>query len=76
MQQHVKDVQPSLGSIVQGVLAQSITDYAGELKKLSDASTEEWKRASEAIGLDVSTFEFPNWDVTKDYTEEDYKALK
>ena len=72
----VKDVQPSLGSIVQGVLAQSITDYAGELKKLSDASTEEWKRASEAIGLDVSTFEFPNWDVTKDYTEEDYKALK
>ena len=56
----VKDVQPSLGSIVQGVLAQSITDYAGELKKLSDASTEEWKRASEAIGLDVSTFEFPN----------------
>lgn len=72
----VKDVQPSLGAIVQGVLAQSITDYEGELKKLSDASTEEWKRASEAVGLEFNTFEFPNWDVTKDYTEEDYETLK
>ena len=72
----VKDVQPSLGAIVQGVLSQSITDYEGELKKLSDASTEEWKRASEAVGLDFNTFDFPNWDVTKDYTEADYEALK
>ncbi|MGI5946439.1 MAG: ABC transporter substrate-binding protein [Lachnospiraceae bacterium] len=72
----VKDVQPSLAAIVQGILSQSITDYESELKKLSDASTEEWKRASEAVGLDYNTFEFPNWDVTKDYTEEDYEALK
>jgi len=72
----VKDVQPSLGAIVQGVLSQSIADYAGELKTLSEASTTEWKRASEAVGLDFGTFDFPNWDPMKDYTEADYAALK
>lgn len=72
----VKDVQPSLGAIVQGILSQSITDYESELTKLSDASTEEWKRAAEAAGLDYSVFEFPNWDTAKDYTAEDYEALK
>ena len=72
----VKDVQPSLGSILQGVMAGSITDYASELKKLADASTEEWKRAAEAVGLDYNVFEFPNWDPTRDYTDADYEALK
>lgn len=72
----VKDIQPSLGAIVQGILSRSITDYESELTKLSDASSAEWKRASEAVGLDFDVFEFPNWDVTRDYTAEDYEALK
>ena len=72
----VKDVQPSLGAIVQGVVAQSITDYKSELKTFADASTEEWKRACKAVGMDYSMLEFENWDNTKDYTEEDYAALK
>lgn len=72
----VKDVQPRLGAIVQGILSSSITDYENELKKLADASTEEWKRTSEAIGLDYGVFEFANWDTTKDYTMEAYKELK
>lgn len=72
----VKDVQPSLGAITQGVLAQSITDYTAELKQLSERSTAEWKRASQAIGLDFGVFDFPNWDPLKDYTEADYKELK
>ena len=72
----MKDVQPSLGAIVQGVVAQSITDYKSELKTFADASTEEWKRACKAVGMDYSMLEFENWDNTKDYTEEDYAALK
>lgn len=72
----VKDVQPSLGAILQGVLAQSITDYKGELQKLSEASTTEWQRAAEAVGLDYGVFDFSNWDPMKDYTEADYEALK
>lgn len=39
-------------------------------------TTTEWKRASEAVGMDYSSLEFPNWDVTKDYTDADYAALK
>lgn len=72
----VKDIQPNLGAIVQGVLSQSISDYQGELMKLSEASTLEWQRASEAVGLDYTNLDFPNWDVTKDYTEQDYAALQ
>lgn len=72
----VKDVQPSLGAIMQGVLSQSIPDYAGALKTLADQTTEEWQRATAAVGMDYSELEFPNWDPTKDYTDADYEALK
>lgn len=72
----VRDVQPSLGAILQGVLSGSVTDYSAQLKKLSDASTTEWERAAKAVGLDFGTFEFPNWDPMKDYTQADYQALK
>lgn len=72
----VKDVQPSLGAIVQGIISQSITDYDSALKKLSDDSTEEWKRACEAVGMDYSVLEFSNWDIKADYTEADYEELK
>ncbi|MDO5406892.1 MAG: extracellular solute-binding protein [Eubacteriales bacterium] len=72
----VKDVQPSLGAILQGVLSQSITDYEPELERLADASTQEWQRAANAVGLDYSELEFPNWDQTEDYVQKDYDALK
>ncbi len=72
----VVDVQPSAGIILQGVLSGSIPDYEAELTKLSDKLTAEWKRASEAIGLDFGVFEFPNWDPMVNYTNEDYGELK
>lgn len=72
----VKDVQPSLGAIVQGIISQSITDYDSALKTLANDTTTEWKRASEAVGMDYSSLEFPNWDATKDYTGADYETLK
>lgn len=72
----VKDVQPSLGAIVQGIISQSIVDYDSALKTLADDTTTEWKRACEAVGLDYSLLEFSNWDATKDYTDADYEALK
>lgn len=71
----VKDVSPSLGNIAQGVLSNSITDYAAQLEQLSEASTAEWQRACEAAGVDYGVFEFENWDMAKDYTESDYAAL-
>jgi len=72
----VKDVQPSLGAIVQGIISQSITDYDSALAKLAEDSTKEWKRACEAVGMDYSLLEFPNWDNKVDYTDADYEALK
>ena len=73
---NAKDVQPSLGAIVQGIISQSITDYDSALKTLANDTTTEWKRASEAVGMDYSSLEFPNWDATKDYTDADYETLK
>lgn len=72
----IKDIQPGLGAIVQGVISKSITDYDSALKTLAEASTAEWKRACEAVGMDFQELEFPNWDAKKDYTEKDYEALK
>lgn len=72
----IKDVQPSLGAIVQGIISQSIPDYETALKTLAEESTKEWKRACEAVGMDYASLEFPNWDTTEDYTDEDYESLK
>ncbi len=74
----VKSVDPSLGSIAQGVIAGSITEdqIQGILTELADATTAEWQRASEAVGLDFGVFEFPNWDPMEAYTEEDYAELQ
>ena len=71
----VHDVSPNLASIFQGVISQSIDDYESYLTTLSEQTTAEWKRACDAIGLDFSVFEFPNWDMSKDYSAEDYAEL-
>ena len=72
----VKDVQPSLGAIMQGVLSRSITDYDIALQKLAEDTTTEWKRACEAVGMDYRGLEFDNWNPKEDYTDADYEALK
>ncbi|SEU12635.1 ABC transporter substrate-binding protein [Enterocloster clostridioformis] len=72
----VKDVQPSLGAIMQGVLSRSITDYDSALRKLAEDTTTEWKRACEAVGMDYRELEFDNWNLEEDYTDADYEALK
>lgn len=74
----VKDINPDIGAIVQGVLAGSIKggDIEARLEKLAKDSTAEWKRAAEVAKYDFNHLEFSNWDLTKDYTSADYAALK
>ena len=72
----VRDIQPSLGAIAQGVISGSIQEVKPMLDKLTEDMTKEWKRASEAVGLDFAEFEFENWDVKKPYSSELYKGLK
>lgn len=68
----VKDIQPSLGAIAQGIIAGGIQDVKPALDKLTEDSTKEWKRAAEAVGLDFAEFDFPNWDNKKTFTQDMY----
>ena len=69
-------ISPNLGEIAQGVLAQSV-DYKTQLRELGEKTQTEWERAIGAAkeagaDVDVSDFEFKNWDAMKNYTTEDY----
>ena len=74
----VSAISPSMGEIVQGVLAQSV-DYKAELATLAENTQKEWMRAIDAVkasGVDVSAedFEFKNWDAMKNYTADMYES--
>jgi len=74
----VQAITPSLGQIVQGVLAQSV-DYKAEIATLSDKTQAEWERAVKAVAdggaaVSLADFEFDNWDAMKNYTAEMYKS--
>lgn len=72
----VQAITPSLGEIVQGVLAQSV-DYKAELELLSERTQAMWDKAIKTVadnGVSISAedFEFKNWDPMVDYTAEKY----
>lgn len=72
----VQAITPSLGEIVQGVLAQSV-DYKKELALLSDRTQEMWnasiqKAADKGASVSPADFEFKNWDPMVNYTSEQY----
>ena len=74
-----KNISPSIGQIVQGVLTGGIKDYKASLNQLADATNTEWKRAIDATNakgnkVSVSDFEYSNWDTNKDYTTADYAS--
>lgn len=70
---NVSDVTPSLGEIVQGVLAQNV-DYKAELKALSEKTQAVWEKAIQNTpNVSLEDFEFKNWDPMKNYEAEMYK---
>lgn len=70
---NVSDVTPSLGEIVQGVLAQNV-DYKAELKALSEKTQAVWEKAIQSTpNVSLEDFEFKNWDPMKNYEAEMYK---
>lgn len=64
---NVKEVTPNLGQIVQGVMAGSISDPSAALDSFSEATQAEWERAMSETGVDISNFEFSDWDPMTDY---------
>ena len=67
---------PSLASIAQGILSQAIDEPMDYLAALSDAESNAWKTACEAVGIDFSELEFSNWVAGQPYTAADYAALQ
>ncbi len=71
---NVVAVSPSLGDIVQGVIAQSI-DWEDELNILAESTQASWEAAIDSVdGVEISDFEFENWDTMTNYTAEYYAA--
>jgi multiple sugar transport system substrate-binding protein len=72
----VQAITPSLGEIVQGVLAQSV-DYKAELALLSERTQAMWdesikKVTDSGIAISAEDFEFKNWNPMENYTAEKY----
>ncbi len=76
-----KNIKPDFGETVQGIYTGQLRDPKAAMKDLQDRSEQELDRAikaAQAKGAKVSRddWKFANWDPTKDYTAEDYAALK
>ncbi|MDI4643813.1 ABC transporter substrate-binding protein [Cohnella hashimotonis] len=76
-----KDPKPGLGDILQGVVAGSLKDPAAPLKQLSgqidkalDAAIDQAKAGGAKV--ERSDFAFSSWSPDKDFSAEDYQALK
>ncbi len=63
----VIDVQPSFPALFQGVISGGLNDYETALTTLSDNITNEWKRAADEVGLDISALEFDDWNPGENY---------
>jgi multiple sugar transport system substrate-binding protein len=76
-----KAMHPDFGETVQGIFSGQIKDAKSALKDVQDRTEAELNRAikaAQAKGAKVSRddWKFPNWDPTRDYTQQDYDQLK
>jgi multiple sugar transport system substrate-binding protein len=72
---------PDIGETLQGIYTGQISNAKQALQDLVDRSNKELDRAikaAQAKGAKVTRDDwvFPNWDPTKDYSPDDYAALK
>lgn len=76
----LETITPSFGETIQAIFVGEMDDPESAMRDLKDRSEAELDRAMEAArekGAEVSRddFVFPNWDPTRDFTQEDYDAL-
>ncbi|NED99566.1 ABC transporter substrate-binding protein [Phytoactinopolyspora halotolerans] len=72
VQQEEKQVNPDIGTIIQGAFTGDVDDLAGALKKLSDDTMAEWERSVKAAQdkgaeVDLDDWAFPDWRPGADY---------
>ncbi len=80
VRQEFQAISPNLGQVIQAIFVGEVTDIPAAMQDLKDRSEAELDRAIAAArdrGAEVSRDDwiFPNWDPTRDYTQEDYDAL-
>jgi multiple sugar transport system substrate-binding protein len=73
-------ITPNYGETIQGIYSGQLDDPKAAMQDLQERSEAELERAIKAAqdkGAQVSRDDwvFPNWDPTRDYTEEDYADL-
>ncbi|TCN01437.1 carbohydrate ABC transporter substrate-binding protein (CUT1 family) [Paenibacillus sp. BK033] len=76
-----KDVHPSLGELLAGVVGGAISDAPKKLHQLSEQLDRAWSEAIEAAkkngaAVDAKDFEFANWKPLENYEADDYAAAK
>ncbi|MFE5323155.1 ABC transporter substrate-binding protein [Paenibacillus sp. NPDC056579] len=74
-------VKPGFNDILQSVLSGAQKDAPSLLKAYNDKLNKGLEEAvgkvkASGAGVDLKDFIFPNWDLKKDYTANDYKELK
>ncbi len=78
--QEMQALSPNLGETIAAIFVGEADDPAAAMQDLKDRSEAELDRAIAAareLGAEVSREDwvFPNWDPTRDYTQDDYDAL-
>ncbi|MDQ3655151.1 MAG: extracellular solute-binding protein [Chloroflexota bacterium] len=76
----MRALTPNFGETVQGLLTGQLSDVQQAMQDLQDRADAELERgikAAQGKGAQVSRDDwvFPNYDPTRDYTDEDYSAL-
>lgn len=78
--QEMQALTPNFGETIQAIFVGEISDPQAAMQDLKDRSEAELDRAIAAAreqGAEVAREDwvFPNWDPTRDYTQDDYDAL-
>ncbi|MBW7458301.1 ABC transporter substrate-binding protein [Paenibacillus sepulcri] len=74
-------IKPGFNDILQSLLSGAQTDPQAQLKAYTDKLNKGLgdavdKVKASGVNVGLNDFAFPNWDLAKDYTADDYKALK
>ena len=76
-----QEVHPNPTEIFSGILSGQVTDYKTALAQYTEAATEMWDKAladanAEGHSFTAADFACPEWVPTRNFTAEDYAALK
>lgn len=74
-----EQVEPDLGTIIQGAFSGDVPDVQKALKELTDKSTQDRERSiaeakKKGAKVELDDWAFPNWQPGKDFTKDMYRS--